>query len=212
MGVALQTCGLACPGCAVTGQFTRASGGPTRSARHPTRSAISSRAWSEDRSPSLGDLSRTALRRHLPPRQRRRFNARPCRRAGGAVAAVTIGAAPRPRQPAVTASHGKFSKIMACRRAEEDAALEPRSRRRHTSPSALAESTVALVLQLAKELAYSGARRQTGHHRLAPFRCGAVSVHCQSNCSRANSAREETPSLVKTLRRWKSMVRGLRNS
>ncbi len=53
-------------------------------------------------------------------------------------------------------SKGWVSKLMARRRAEGDAAFEPRSRRPVTSPNATPEPVVDLVLALRKQLAESG--------------------------------------------------------
>ncbi|WP_340541102.1 IS481 family transposase, partial [Nocardioides sp. GXZ039] len=53
-------------------------------------------------------------------------------------------------------SKGWVSKLMARRRAEGDAALEPKSRRPATSPSATPQATVGLVLALRKQLTESG--------------------------------------------------------
>jgi len=53
-------------------------------------------------------------------------------------------------------SEGWVSKLMARRRAEGDAAYEPRSRRPATSPNATPEPVVDLVLALRKQLAESG--------------------------------------------------------
>ena len=53
-------------------------------------------------------------------------------------------------------SKGWVSKLMARRRAEGDAAFEPRSRRPVTSPHATPEPVVDLVLALRKQLAESG--------------------------------------------------------
>ncbi|MDQ3464506.1 MAG: helix-turn-helix domain-containing protein, partial [Actinomycetota bacterium] len=48
------------------------------------------------------------------------------------------------------------SRLMARHRAEGEAAFEPHSRRRHTSPSAIPQATVELVLRLRKELDEEG--------------------------------------------------------
>lgn len=53
-------------------------------------------------------------------------------------------------------SKGWVSKIMSRRRAEGDAAFEPRSRRPTTSPNATASEVVDVVLALRKQLAESG--------------------------------------------------------
>jgi transposase InsO family protein len=53
-------------------------------------------------------------------------------------------------------SKGQVSKLMARRRAEGDAAYEPRSRRPATSPNATPAPVVDLVLALRKQLAESG--------------------------------------------------------
>ena len=53
-------------------------------------------------------------------------------------------------------SKGWVSKLVARYRSEGDAAFEPRSRRRKTSPDATPESTVARVVQLRRELTAQG--------------------------------------------------------
>ena len=53
-------------------------------------------------------------------------------------------------------SQGWISRLLARYRLEGEAAFEPRSRRPHTSPNALAPAVVELVLRLRKELAEQG--------------------------------------------------------
>jgi transposase len=53
-------------------------------------------------------------------------------------------------------SKGQVSKLMARRRAEGDAAYEPKSRRPTTSPNATPAPVVDLVLALRKQLTESG--------------------------------------------------------
>ena len=53
-------------------------------------------------------------------------------------------------------SQGWISRLMARYRVEGEAAFEPRSRRPHSSPTAIPPATVELVLRLRKELAEQG--------------------------------------------------------
>lgn len=53
-------------------------------------------------------------------------------------------------------SQGWVSRLVARYRAEGEAAFEPRSRRPKTSPRALPDATVALIIALRKELAGQG--------------------------------------------------------
>jgi len=53
-------------------------------------------------------------------------------------------------------SQGWVSRLVARYRAEGEAAFEPRSRRPRTSPAAVAETTVELIVRLRKELAGQG--------------------------------------------------------
>jgi transposase InsO family protein len=62
-------------------------------------------------------------------------------------------------------SQGWVSRLVARYRAEGEAAFEPRSRRPKTSPSAISEDTLELILRLRKELAGQGL--DAGPHTIA---------------------------------------------
>ena len=53
-------------------------------------------------------------------------------------------------------SKGWVSKLVARYHAEGEAAFEPRSRRPHTSPTAISATTVQLILELREKLATAG--------------------------------------------------------
>ena len=63
---------------------------------------------------------------------------------------------------------GQVSRLVARYRAEGEAAFEPRSRRPQTSPTAICEDAVELIVRLWKELAGQGLDTRAAHHRLAP--------------------------------------------
>ncbi|RMI28163.1 helix-turn-helix domain-containing protein [Nocardia stercoris] len=74
--------------------------------------------------------------------------------------------APRPRSPAPTCiSPGWVSKLVARYHAEDDTALEPRSRRPHTSPNATPPHVVDLIIGLRRDLAARGL--DAGPHTIA---------------------------------------------
>ena len=71
-------------------------------------------------------------------------------------AVVTEGRSQGEVARAYGVSQGWVSRLVARYQAEGEAAFEPRSRRPKTSPRALPEATVALIVQLRKELAGQG--------------------------------------------------------
>ena len=75
------------------------------------------------------------------------------------------------------------SRLMARYRLEGEAAFEPRSRRPHTSPTALSDQTVELVLRLRKELAEQGL--DSGPETI----CWHLTHHHQVTVSRATVSR-----------------------
>jgi transposase InsO family protein len=72
------------------------------------------------------------------------------------ITAVLAGASQSEAARAYGVSQGWISRVMARYRAEGEAAFEPRSRAPWTSPAAIAEETVQLVLELRKKLAEQG--------------------------------------------------------
>src|SRR5262245_19704164 len=71
-------------------------------------------------------------------------------------AVVTEGRSQGEAHRAYGVSQGWVSRLVARYRAEGEAAFEPRSRRPRTSPSAIAEATVDLIVAVRKELAGQG--------------------------------------------------------
>ena len=72
------------------------------------------------------------------------------------ITAVLAGASQAETARTYGVSQGWISRLMACYKAEGDAACEPRSRAPKTNPAATAPQTVDLVLQLRKQLDESG--------------------------------------------------------
>jgi transposase InsO family protein len=71
-------------------------------------------------------------------------------------AVITEGRSQGEAARAYGVSQGWVSRLVARYQAEGEAAFEPRSRRPHTSPAAIADATVSLITELRKELAGQG--------------------------------------------------------
>jgi transposase len=83
-------------------------------------------------------------------------------------AVVTEGRSQGEVARAYGVSQGWVSRLAARYRAEGEEAFEPRSRRPRTSPNAISEQTVAVIVRLRKELAGQGLDAGAGHDRVAP--------------------------------------------
>lgn len=169
--------------------------------------------WPRDGVPSgrTGRVRHGRTRRRRPTgfrsadrRQRRDPRARETGRADAGYAGSTRADGENPGMTAATACRpapcirwrdragrrwfSRASSTWACRHAREGRACSHRRNRR--VPAGRSLVTVS---------------------RTGPRTAGIRSAPAQPKDRRASSAREATPSLAKTLRRWKSMVRGLRN-
>jgi len=98
-------------------------------------------------------------------------------------AVVTEGRSQGEVARAYGVSQGWVSRLVARYRQEGAAAFEPRSRRPGTSPSAIAEGTVELIIRLRKEL--SGAGLDAGPHTI----CWHLEHHHQVKVSAATVSR-----------------------